>query len=303
MVMFGVTGDLARKKLMPALYDLANRGLLPPGFSLVGFARRDWEHEDFAPDHLRRRSRSTRARRSARPSGSSCRRACGSSPASSPTTRRSTSSPQTVRQLDAERGTGGNYAFYLSIPPKFFPTVVEQLKRSGLSDPGPARRRRARAVAAGGDREAVRPRPGDRQGAQRHRRRGVPRPTRCSASTTTWARRPSRTSWRCASPTRLYEPIWNRGVRGPRADHHVGGHRDRRPGRLLRRDRRRARRHPEPPAAAPRADRDGGAGVVRRRLAAPGEGEDALRRPAARRPRRSAPRAASTRPAGRAAAR
>lgn len=30
MVMFGVTGDLARKKLMPAIYDLANRGLLPP---------------------------------------------------------------------------------------------------------------------------------------------------------------------------------------------------------------------------------------------------------------------------------
>ena len=43
-----------------------------------------------------------------------------------------------VRQLDVERGTGGNYAFYLSIPPKFFPTVVQQLKRSGLSDPGPA---------------------------------------------------------------------------------------------------------------------------------------------------------------------
>ena len=42
LVIFGVTGDLARKKLMPAVYDLANRGLLPPGFSLVGFARRDW---------------------------------------------------------------------------------------------------------------------------------------------------------------------------------------------------------------------------------------------------------------------
>src|ERR1039458_8473174 len=48
LVIFGVTGDLARKKLMPAIYDLANRGLLPPGFSLVGFARRDWEDEDFA---------------------------------------------------------------------------------------------------------------------------------------------------------------------------------------------------------------------------------------------------------------
>src|SRR5271156_752264 len=48
IVLFGVTGDLARKKLMPALYDLANRGLLPPGFSLVGFARRDWADGDFA---------------------------------------------------------------------------------------------------------------------------------------------------------------------------------------------------------------------------------------------------------------
>ena len=48
LVMFGVTGDLASKKLLPAIYDLANRGLLPPGFSLVGFARRDWADEDFA---------------------------------------------------------------------------------------------------------------------------------------------------------------------------------------------------------------------------------------------------------------
>ena len=48
MVLFGVTGDLSRKKVMPAIYDLANRGLLPPGFSLTGFARRDWADQDFA---------------------------------------------------------------------------------------------------------------------------------------------------------------------------------------------------------------------------------------------------------------
>ena len=36
LILFGVTGDLSRKKLMPAIYDLANRGLLPPAFrSLV----------------------------------------------------------------------------------------------------------------------------------------------------------------------------------------------------------------------------------------------------------------------------
>ena len=44
LVLFGVTGDLARNKILPAIYDLANRGLLPPSFSLVGFARRDWTH-------------------------------------------------------------------------------------------------------------------------------------------------------------------------------------------------------------------------------------------------------------------
>lgn len=48
LVIFGVTGDLSRKKLMPAVYDLANRGMLPPGFGLVGFARRDWKDQDFA---------------------------------------------------------------------------------------------------------------------------------------------------------------------------------------------------------------------------------------------------------------
>ena len=48
LVIFGVTGDLARKKLIPAVYDLANRGLLPPSFSLVGFGRRPWSNEDFA---------------------------------------------------------------------------------------------------------------------------------------------------------------------------------------------------------------------------------------------------------------
>ena len=47
LIIFGVTGDLSRKKLMPAVYDLANRGLLPPGFALVGFARRDWADQDF----------------------------------------------------------------------------------------------------------------------------------------------------------------------------------------------------------------------------------------------------------------
>ncbi len=53
LVLFGVTGDLASKKLLPAIYDLANRGLLPPGFSLVGFARRELGGRGLRPDHPR----------------------------------------------------------------------------------------------------------------------------------------------------------------------------------------------------------------------------------------------------------
>ena len=47
LVIFGITGDLARRKLLPAIYDLANRGLLPPSFALTGYGRRDWTLEEF----------------------------------------------------------------------------------------------------------------------------------------------------------------------------------------------------------------------------------------------------------------
>ncbi len=133
LVMFGVTGDLARKKLMPAIYDLANRGLLPPGFSFVGFARRDWEDEDFA--QLTYQAVKEYARTPFRDAvweqlSEGVRFVSGAFGDDAAFDELA----DCVRKLDAERGTGGNYAFYLSIPPGQFPTVVRQLKRSGLSD-------------------------------------------------------------------------------------------------------------------------------------------------------------------------
>jgi glucose-6-phosphate 1-dehydrogenase len=133
LVMFGVTGDLARKKLMPAVYDLANRGLLPPGFSFVGFARRDWADEDFA--QVTYQAVKEYARTPFRDAvweqlSEGVRFVSGSFSDDAAFDELA----QTVQKLDVERGTGGNYAFYLSIPPNQFPTVVQQLKRSGLSD-------------------------------------------------------------------------------------------------------------------------------------------------------------------------
>jgi glucose-6-phosphate 1-dehydrogenase len=46
-VVFGATGDLTARKLMPALYNLARERMLPTGFSVVGYARRDWSDEQF----------------------------------------------------------------------------------------------------------------------------------------------------------------------------------------------------------------------------------------------------------------
>jgi glucose-6-phosphate 1-dehydrogenase len=134
LVLFGVTGDLSRKKLMPAVYDLANRGLLPPGFSLVGFARRDWEHEDFAQvthDAVKEHARTPFNDTVWQQLAEGIRFVPGDFADDGAFDRLA----QTVAQLDTERGTGGNYAFYLSVPPKFFPEVVAQLKRSGLSSP------------------------------------------------------------------------------------------------------------------------------------------------------------------------
>jgi glucose-6-phosphate 1-dehydrogenase len=134
LVLFGVTGDLATKKLLPAIYDLANRGLLPPGFSLVGFARRNWEDEDFAQvthDAVKAHARTPFREDVWEQLVEGIRFVPGDFADDDAFDQLA----QTVAQLDAERGTGGNYAFYLSVPPRAFPQVVQQLKRSGLSSP------------------------------------------------------------------------------------------------------------------------------------------------------------------------
>ncbi len=132
LVIFGVTGDLARKKLMPAVYDLANRGLLPPGFALTGFARRDWTGEDFAQvvhqavkEHARTPFRQEVWDRLAE----GFRFVQGTFDDDAAFDRLA----ETVEELDRIRGTGGNHAFYLSVPPGSFPVVCKQLARSGLA--------------------------------------------------------------------------------------------------------------------------------------------------------------------------
>ena len=134
LVLFGVTGDLASKKLLPAIYDLANRGLLPPGFSLVGFARRNWADEDFAQvthDAVKAHARTPFREDVWNQLSEGIRFVQGEFSDDDAFDHLA----RTVADLDVQRGTGGNYAFYLSVPPAGFPLVVRQLQRSGLSQP------------------------------------------------------------------------------------------------------------------------------------------------------------------------
>ena len=135
IVLFGVTGDLSRKKVMPAIYDLANRGLLPPGFALIGFARREWADQDFAQqvhDSVREYSRTEFSEETWRQLSKGIRFVDGD--LTDPHAYQKLL--EVVSDLDATMGTDGNHAFYLSIPPSLFPTVLENLKVSGLATSG-----------------------------------------------------------------------------------------------------------------------------------------------------------------------
>ena len=132
LVIFGVTGDLAKKKLLPAVYDLANRGLLPASFGLIGFGRRDWDDQafaSFAEENVRAYCRTPFNESTWRHLSQGMRFVKGTFDDSEAFRHLSA----TVSELDRVRGTRGNHAFYMSVPPKAFPIVARQLAESGLS--------------------------------------------------------------------------------------------------------------------------------------------------------------------------
>ncbi|MGH3714312.1 MAG: glucose-6-phosphate dehydrogenase [Micromonosporaceae bacterium] len=133
LVIFGVTGDLSRKKLIPAVYDLANRGLLPPGFVVLGFARRDWGDGDF--EDLARKAAQEHSRTPWR--DEVWARLAGNIKFVGGSFEDDTAFDNLAALLDQLRdthGIPGNAAFYLSIPPAAFPTVLKQLERTGMAD-------------------------------------------------------------------------------------------------------------------------------------------------------------------------
>src|SRR5688500_18924897 len=131
LVIFGATGDLARRKLLPAIYNLAHEGALPERFNLVGVSRRDLSDDDF-----RAQARESIGEFSRRPPNADVlegllgRMRCLGNPFDDVPGYAKLGAA--LAELDAESGQPLNRVYYLSTAPEFFPVITEALKENGL---------------------------------------------------------------------------------------------------------------------------------------------------------------------------
>ena len=138
MVVFGATGDLTMRKLVPALYNLEKAHLLPQEFAVLGVAIDDLSLEDFRKKvtrFLQAEDQGTAAWDRFQQSLHYLRGDFGN-----PATYSELG--EALAAIDQQSGTGQNYLFYLATAPKFFCEIVQQLGQSGLSNQDNGRWRR-----------------------------------------------------------------------------------------------------------------------------------------------------------------
>jgi glucose-6-phosphate 1-dehydrogenase len=135
LVLFGAAGDLTRRLLLPALYNLACDHLLPQRFAIAGISR-----EDLSTDQLRQQLAAEFPRFNTRPTldgrtldGILSRLHYTSGDFGSPETYRRLA--ELLGRIEREHQTGGNLLFYLATPPVVFGLVANQLAQAGLSRP------------------------------------------------------------------------------------------------------------------------------------------------------------------------
>ncbi|HEV2998986.1 MAG TPA: glucose-6-phosphate dehydrogenase [Solirubrobacteraceae bacterium] len=131
LVIFGATGDLAQRKLLPALYNLAHEGALPERFHLIGIARREREHEHYRAEceqAIRRFSRRTPDEEVLAGLLRNVRYVPGVFDDEAVYSKLR----ESLEHFEEQAGVPLSRAFYLSTAPEFFPVIVESLGRAGL---------------------------------------------------------------------------------------------------------------------------------------------------------------------------
>jgi glucose-6-phosphate 1-dehydrogenase len=137
LVIFGATGDLARRKLLPALYNLAHEGALPERFNLVGVSRgemSDAEFRESAAEAIRSFSRTPPTESVLEGLLEGVRYI----PLEFDDTAGYGAIAKALNKLDKATGQAMARAFYLSTAPEFFPIIIEALGAAGLATHGDA---------------------------------------------------------------------------------------------------------------------------------------------------------------------
>src|SRR5436190_3321058 len=120
MVIFGITGDLAHRKLLPALYNLYLAHHLPGGFSVVGFARRPYSDEELRAEIKKSVEMFSRNKPSQRPSvWESFEQGIFYVQSNFDDSAGYKALIAKLKEIDEKRGTAGNRVYYLSTPPEF----------------------------------------------------------------------------------------------------------------------------------------------------------------------------------------
>jgi glucose-6-phosphate 1-dehydrogenase len=131
LVIFGATGDLTKRKLVPSLMGLAKDGLLPPGFAVVGFARRAWTDAAFRAELADGVKQFGRTETSASFDALAESFTFHQSDFGDAAGYRELKTR--LEQIDRQRGTAGNRVFYLATPPSAYSSILQNLAAAGLS--------------------------------------------------------------------------------------------------------------------------------------------------------------------------
>lgn len=132
MVIFGATGDLTGRKLAPALYNLGRDGLLPPNFACIGFARKDYTDEAFREELKQEIGMYSRVKPIEEAFWNNFQEKIFYHQSEFDQDEGYLRLKDRLKQLDGRFATRGNRVFYLSVQPKFFPIIIEKLKKYGL---------------------------------------------------------------------------------------------------------------------------------------------------------------------------
>lgn len=135
IVIFGASGDLTKRKLVPALYRLVQQRLLPAEFAIVGLARTEMTTEEFRAKMKEAVEEFSAEKSVDEEVWNSFAQGLHYITGDIGTPGDYQKLSELLEQVDKERGTAGNRLFYLSVAPRFYSEAVKQLGEAGLAKP------------------------------------------------------------------------------------------------------------------------------------------------------------------------